>query len=197
MDAATARADAPGDVEDRTRPEADRRDRARAQAHVALRKLYAEHAARLTRRAALMVGNDAAAQDVVQETFVLAFERGDELAQQPDAAAWLWGVARNKLKNHTRKQRRRRELWRRFGRRQAQTTDDASHGVAAAELQRRLDTALSRLSQEEREAFVVRHIEQLSLKEASVELGLSISTLSARARRAADKIRAHFEEASR
>lgn len=157
--------------------------------------LYEQHAARLTRRVLLMVGDVAAAQDLVQETFVTAFERHDQVDAAEDPQAWLWGVARHKVLNHVRKRSRRRSLWARFGRAEVVEGDPtAEDHIAADDAWRQLDAAMSRLEPELRACFVLRHIEQLPLERCAAELDTPLSTVSSRARRAAEIVRASFLE---
>ncbi len=58
----------------------------------------------------------------------------------------------------------------------------------------RLQAALARLDDAQREAFVLRVVEQLSLEEAAAILGARVATVSYRARRAEEKVRAYFEK---
>lgn len=78
----------------------------------AWRALYDAHAERVWRAVARLMGTDAAdVADVVQETFMAA-ARG---ASSYDAArgtlwVWLWGIARNHVAQHYRKQQRQDRL---------------------------------------------------------------------------------------
>ena len=51
-------------------------------------------------------GDSALAEDLVQETFVVAFQKRDELDDVPSFGAWLRGVARNVLRRHYEKSAR-------------------------------------------------------------------------------------------
>jgi len=48
-------------------------------------------------------GDSALAEDLVQETFVVAYQKRDELDAMPSFGAWLRGVARNVLRRHQEK----------------------------------------------------------------------------------------------
>ncbi len=75
-----------------------------------MRVLYDEHAAALWRYAVRLTGDQARAEDVVQETLLRAWQHpevtGDE---ERSARAWLFTVARNMIIDETRSPRFRRE----------------------------------------------------------------------------------------
>src|SRR5260370_28308078 len=73
--------------------------------------LYDEHAAALWRYARRLTGDEARAQDVVQETLLRAWQH-PEVADNNErsARAWLFTVARNMVIDETRTARFRREL---------------------------------------------------------------------------------------
>lgn len=56
---------------------------------------------------------------------------------------------------------------------------------------------MSRLSDDERDAFCMRSVQRLSLEEASALLGAAISTISDRDRRAREKLQAWMKEEER
>lgn len=58
----------------------------------------------------------------------------------------------------------------------------------------RLQAALARLDDAQRDAFVLRVVEQLSLEEAAKILGARVATISYRAKRAEAKVREYFEK---
>lgn len=49
-------------------------------------------------------GDSALAEDLVQETFVVAYQKREELEAVPSFGAWLRGVAKNVLRRHYEKQ---------------------------------------------------------------------------------------------
>ena len=58
----------------------------------------------------------------------------------------------------------------------------------------RIDQALGRLDDDQRDAFVLRMVEGLSLQEAATLLGTTVQTVSHRAKRAEQIVRGYFEE---
>ncbi|MCA9685509.1 MAG: sigma-70 family RNA polymerase sigma factor, partial [Myxococcales bacterium] len=108
-------------------------------------------------------------------------------------AAFLHGIALNLWRNELRKQTRRRWLLRLRGSSvEPQALPAASAQQEHDELQQRLRAALAALSPDLREAFVLRVLEQLPLAEAAALAEVSQATLSRRARRAEEQVRAHF-----
>jgi RNA polymerase sigma-70 factor (ECF subfamily) len=163
----------------------------------AMRAIYEREAPRLLRRLVHLCGDDALAQDLLQECFLRAFAGEASFSGASAAAPWLHGIAINLWRNEVRKQSRRRGVLRRIGnpvQPQAPTAPDArqDHDDSKALLERALDT----LSPKLREAFVLRVVEGLSLAEASALAQVSVATLSRRARKAEAKIRRFFDEAA-
>lgn len=75
-----------------------------------LRELHDLHAGALWRYAVHLTGNQAMAQDIVQETLLRAWRNPKILDQDPTTArAWLFTVARNLVIDDARSARRRHE----------------------------------------------------------------------------------------
>ena len=68
-----------------------------------LSTLYTEEYQKLYRSAYRMTGSPETAQDLVQDTFVLAYLHQDELSVHPAPQAWLMLTLRNLTKNEQRK----------------------------------------------------------------------------------------------
>jgi RNA polymerase sigma-70 factor (ECF subfamily) len=169
---------------------ARRGDRASMQA------IYEAEAPRLLRRLRHLTGSDERAQDLTHDAFVVAFSGRAAFAGEAALSTWLYGVALNLWRNDRRKSRRRKALL--AARRPAEPAalESASAGVVVDELQRRLDDALARLSAPLREAFVLRAIEGLPLREAAQLAGVSQATMSKRARKAEARVRAAIDPQS-
>jgi len=147
--------------------------------------------------AALLGGGDADVNDVVQETFLAAFDGGLKAFKgNASLATWLGGV----LVNRVRKLRRYR-LSRPAGalddaERQGvgrQPDDDASRGPAT-QVERRIDVAtmLDSLPPEYREVIVLREWQQMSYAEMASVLGVPERTAETRLTRARRMLRQRF-----
>lgn len=147
--------------------------------------------------AALLGGRDADVNDVVQETFLAAFDGGLK-AFRGDAAlsTWLSGV----LVNRVRKLRRYR-LSRPAGslddagREPAGPRDPAS-GSPATQVEQRIDVAtmLDSLPPEYREVIVLREWQQMSYAQMASVLGVPERTAETRLTRARRMLRGRYGE---
>jgi RNA polymerase sigma-70 factor (ECF subfamily) len=131
-----------------------------------------------------IMGNEADAQDVVQEACVRAIAAADRF-RGGDARAWLLTIVRNGCYSAFRRSR------------QLRTTefDEQAHGEAPAqssperaalgdELTQQVQTAVAALAPEFREAIVLREFEGLSYKEIADVTGAPIGTVMSRLSRA-------------
>jgi RNA polymerase sigma-70 factor (ECF subfamily) len=148
----------------------------------------------LFRHALTMVRERDVAADLVQGTFVHAFAQLDSLRDDASFGGWVYRTCVNRCRDHL-KSRRRHDL----------PLDDAPHEVLAAsartdeplerrELRRTLDAALASLSDEHREAFVMKHVEERSYEEMAELLGASVSALKMRVHRAREALKSALEE---
>jgi len=149
--------------------------------------------------AALLGGADADVNDVVQETFLAAFDGGLKgFKGDASLATWLGGV----LVNRVRKLRRYRHsrpagpldgVERHDARRQPAGDDPASPGPAT-QVEQRIDVAtmLDSLPPEYREVIVLREWQQMSYTEIASVLGVPERTAETRLTRARRMLRRRF-----
>jgi RNA polymerase sigma-70 factor (ECF subfamily) len=130
------------------------------------------------------------AQDVLQEVFVTAFRKVDQLPEPP--IGWLLGTARRLLANAERGSRRRDRLALRI----ADTTTPRELGSAYGDddVGDVVARALAQLSERDREVLTLSAWYELSADEAALALGCSGSAYAVRLHRArhrlADRLRA-------
>jgi RNA polymerase sigma-70 factor (ECF subfamily) len=74
------------------------------------------------------------------------------------------------------------------------TSDRSDDGTEAAERRRALRRALMRLTAEQREVFVLKHVEGLSYIEIAERLNTSVPSLKMRMHRAYDSLREQLRE---
>ncbi|MEM7156813.1 MAG: sigma-70 family RNA polymerase sigma factor [Myxococcota bacterium] len=161
----------------------------------ALRELYETHASAVNQRLYWLTGNADLSRDLTQDTFLVALRRLDTV-KDPDAmGSWLHGIAYNLLRDHRRSQQRRRGLWRRW-RSRNESAELAEGDAGEPQLLRTLEGALRGLDADKRDAFVLRQVEGLSLEEAAALLDVSIKTVSYRALKAEEHVRAAFDSTS-
>src|SRR3954466_3868182 len=170
-------------------------ERARRGDNAARMELVMRHGRRLFGLAPVLLGGgDADVNDMVQETFLAAFDGGLKAFKgNASLATWLSGV----LVNRVRKLRRYRHS-RPAGpldgvQRQPAADDQAAHGPAT-QVEQRIDVAtmLDSLPPEYREVIVLREWQQMSSIHMASVLGVPERTAETRLTRAPRMLRQRF-----
>jgi RNA polymerase sigma-70 factor (ECF subfamily) len=153
--------------------------------------LVDRHAPVCLRYATRMLGSREDAEDVTQETFVRAH---GALARYDGSVAfqtWLMSILINRCRTALSARRKRDARI---------TSDNGSVALAAvpaeaddAALRDAIARALERLDAQQREAFLLKHVEQLSYEEMSRMTGVGISALKMRVRRACEHLKTLLE----
>lgn len=143
-------------------------DAARAGDRGAFAAIFAAHAAMVHGVALARVG-PAEADDVVQETFVVALERIDSLRDAEAVGPWLARIARNLATDSGRRRARRRTEP--LGP-ENEVAAAGADGEARAEAERVLG-AIQRLPEAYRETLVLRLVEGLSGPEIARQVGMT------------------------
>ncbi len=136
------------------------------------------------RRYVLRRADPALADDVVAETFLVAWRRFDDVPAQP--RPWLLGVARRVLAEHLRAQRRRDSRLTRVS-----EVLDVARGLALAEepSDDAVVRAVERLPAGQREALLLTAWENLPPREVAVVLGSSSLAVRVRLHAARARLR--------
>ena len=139
-----------------------------------------------------LTGNHHDAEDLSQEVFIKAYRGMDGFRGEAQVYSWLYRIAVNTFLNKRRKKALRfRQLWDDFSQR---PSDDGPHPEtdrqAEAEVIRgHVEAALRKLSPRERTAFVLRHYQDLSLREVADTMDVAEGTVKSLLFRAAKKLR--------
>jgi RNA polymerase sigma-70 factor (ECF subfamily) len=156
--------------------------------------LFERYAATIRRHLLHLVREDAAAEDLLQETFLRVWTHAAQWSGQGAFKGWLFRIASNAALNYLRSCRRRPEQPLDspgdFGE-QAQDydtpawlVDTASLGpdeaVEQAEKSARLRQIIQDLPEEKREIFRLVHQMEMSLRDAADELGIPEGTAKSR-----------------
>ena len=156
-------------------------------------ELVTRYRDRYARYAARMLGSADAAEDAVQDAFVRAY---DQLAQcrDPDKfVGWFFLILRNRCFAERRRSKDVAPL-------EAADAVAAAEGggpdgsIDTAERRRALQHALLELTPEQREVFVLKHVEGLSYGEIAERLGTSVPSLKMRMHRAYDRLREQLRD---
>ncbi|MGH8949785.1 MAG: RNA polymerase sigma factor [Acidimicrobiia bacterium] len=122
--------------------------------------------------------------DAVAEVFAVAWRRLEKVPRGDEARLWLYGVARNVVRNQTRSSRRRLRLDMRL----IANRDPAHPGPAETVLTRSehedVVTALQTLKETDQELLRLRAWEELSRHEIAQVLGISVAAVDMRLNRA-------------
>ncbi|HMG19249.1 MAG TPA: RNA polymerase sigma factor [Gemmatimonadales bacterium] len=154
-------------------------------------KLVERYRDRYARYAARMLGSADAAEDAVQDAFVRAY---DQLAQCKDPnkfVGWFFLILRNRCFAERRSSRSKAPL---EAADSVAAADRADSSAEAAERRRALQLALLELTPDQREVFVLKHVEGLSYGEIAKQLSTSVPSLKMRMHRAYDKLREQLRE---
>jgi RNA polymerase sigma-70 factor (ECF subfamily) len=141
-------------------------------------RIYQQHARAIAAYALRRVRSEEDAEEVVAETFLVAWRRGGELRGDP--LPWLYGVARRVLANQARK----------AGRAAIELRDDVVAPVDTSSERRELVAAVLRLPELERDALLLTVWEGLDQQACARALGCSRVAVALRLRRARGRLRA-------
>lgn len=145
------------------------------------------------RYAVHMLGNPEDAEEALQDAFVRAYRSLHRYQDQERFGAWLFRILVNRCRTAA-------------GRRQVRDGTIISHeglmlaaSVAPAaenEMWRgELNRALDQLPSDQREAFLLKHVEDLSYEEMAEVTGAGVSALKMRVKRACERLRVILQEA--
>jgi len=156
-------------------------------------ELVARYRDRLGRYAVHMIGNREDAEEALQDAFVRAYR---SLARCNDPArfgAWLYGILVNRCRTTGARASRRHKMF--------VHDEDALNGAAHAGQAERVEwadvvgRALAKLRPECREAFLLKHVEDLEYEEMAELTGAGISALKMRVKRAREHLQQILKEA--
>jgi len=157
---------------------------------------------RLFRIARGIVDNDAEAEEIVQETYLIAFSRVAEFRGDAKLATWATKIALNAARMRLRKRHPTEEynsvsetlhqnasIIEFPGSKQRSPEDE--HGVA--QFREWVETAVSDLPSHLRVVFVLREAEGMSLADIALDLGITVMTVKTRLFRARRHLRSVLE----
>jgi RNA polymerase sigma-70 factor, ECF subfamily len=151
------------------------------------------------RKAYRHLGNEADAEDAVQDALLSAYKHLDQFKGQAQMSTWLTAIVTNCARMHLRRRPRHPHLSldERFGEEQEFCLSDQlpagepspEDESRASELHRNLLRFVAQLSPPLRKAFQLRELEGLSTSEAAHVLGVTDGTVKAQLARARTKLK--------
>jgi RNA polymerase sigma-70 factor (ECF subfamily) len=163
----------------------------------AIADAYDEHHVALCSFARRLLCDDHAAEDLVQDVFLVLPRVCQKLTLGRSLRSFLLGIAANRARHHLRARARRRRFAERLGREPASVVEDPERLRERRSLAARLERALDALSLEHRVTFVLREIEGCESQEVSEILGIPEATVRTRVFNARRKLQALLAEPSR
>lgn len=132
--------------------------------------LYERYFQRIYSFVYLRVRNHADTEELTQETFTVVFRGAKGYSGRSTPLAWIYGIAKNTVFNHLRRNRLHRERVKAAGP-DPLVSDSAAWGsnpeehLAMERYAALIDSHLQSLSDWQAEAFLLRHVENLTIQE--------------------------------
>ncbi len=158
-----------------------------------LARIVAAHRQALLRYALRRLDDHFAAEELVAETYVVAWRRFNEMPPRDQELFWLYGIASRVLSNTLRGQRRSLRLEMRLASEREQAQDAPRYDE---DVIRHLMEALEKLRPEERELLQLTYWEALSHREVGIVLGCSEKAAGIRISRARQRLRLNLNDPS-
>lgn len=135
------------------------------------------------------------ANEASADVFVVAWQKRDKIPDGDQARPWLYGIARNVVRNHARGGRRRIRLSAK-----ALAVGEVSPADPEQQVVRRLEDrlvaeAIAQLSERDREILMLHAWEDLTAAEIAVALELSPTAAHMRLQRAVDRLAKSLQKA--
>jgi len=146
---------------------------------------------RYARYAARMLGSVDAAEDAVQDAFVRAYDQLEQCKDPDKFVGWFFLILRNRCFAERRRNKSAAPLEAAGG---IEAADRTEGGAEAAERRRALQLALLELTPDQREVFVLKHVEGLSYGQIAERLNTSVASLKMRMHRAYDRLREQLRD---
>jgi RNA polymerase sigma-70 factor (ECF subfamily) len=146
--------------------------------------IYDEHADFVWRSIRRLGLDEAAADDALQEVFLVVHRRRADFEGRSSLRTWLFGIAIGVVRNHRRSRRRKRidasvgaeAALERVGGEVSSPHDHAARSEAVAVLYR----LLGELTDDQREVFVMAELEQMRGTEIAEATGINLNTVYTR-----------------
>jgi RNA polymerase sigma-70 factor (family 1) len=144
------------------------------------------------------------AEDIAQDVFIEVFESIHKFRGDSRLGTWITRIAINKAINRSKKLKRQSLLQirttnltgndlKKFG--QFGSDNDEQHqSMTQKEDQAALNHALDKLPDQQKNAFILQHYEELSYQEIAEVLGISLSAVESLLFRSRNNLRRHLEK---
>ena len=160
---------------------------------MAFRDLVLEHSHAMFRLAWRLTGDQNAADDIVQEAFIKAWQKIGNFRMESSFRSWINRITVNTAMDYLRKQSRNaaRTTVEPEWERTTAGSETPKHDVQI-DIQQQTHAAMKQLSERERAALMLRHFEGHSIKEIAQMLDLTTDACKQTIFRAVKKMRAEL-----
>ena len=148
---------------------------------------------RALRFALHMLGSRADAEEAVQDSFVRLHRAFPTYREQDAFDPWFFRILANRCRTASARSRRHAELVQYGDVPDVAVRDGGPQHDAAIAWREAIEGALHTLPVEQREAFLMRHVEALSYEDMSSATGAGVSALKMRVKRACEALRGRLE----
>lgn len=140
------------------------------------------------------------ASDLLQEVFARVIQRADGFDRRAKFSTWLYTIARNQCIDHSRRMKHRRHASldatpsasgnnsAPLGERIGNDAPSVDRTAAAPRLRNRIASAVEELPSEQREVFLMRHVQNMPFAEIAMVVGVSENTAKSRMRYALERL---------
>ena len=154
--------------------------------------LVTRYRARYSRFAVRMLGTEEDAEEALQDSFVRAYRALGRCEDPERFGAWLYRILVNRCRTHGGRRGRRERTF--VSDPIAMESASEEHPAELDAWREEIEYALERLDIRQREAFLLKHVEELSYEEMAELTGIGISALKMRVKRACDRMRELLRE---
>ncbi len=157
----------------------------------AFAELVRRYRDRHARFATRMLGDADDAEDVLQSVFVRAYRHIDRCDDPARFGAWLHRIVVNECRTYaTRRGQRELKLVR-----EPLVLDGLEQELPGSDpaLRLRIEQAVATLPAEQREAFLLKHVDEMEYEEMAALTGVGVSALKMRVKRAVERLREQLE----
>ncbi len=143
----------------------------------AIDSLFHEHYPALCRYAHSILKDQDLAEDIVQQLFIVIWEKRGELDVLENPRAYLYRSVYNRCLNEVKRSKRRGEYADVGAMYNLQSDGSAGERIMSSELEAQIEFAVQQLPDKCQEVFRLSRFEELSYKEIAAELNVSVKTV--------------------
>ena len=154
--------------------------------------IVARYRAQYGRYAVRMLGSREDAEEALQDAFVRAYRSLAKCDDPERFGPWFFRILANRCRTAGTRRGRREKTF--VHDELAIHSASEDHPAERSAWREELDRALMRLENDQREAFLLKHVEDLGYDEMAVITGVGVSALKMRVKRACERLRVLLHE---